>query len=119
MASHPHEIPMPQALDIQDKEDTLSNISPDTATPARETNEQKEARERKNRAQQAHHNHAQHHREEWKWYQQPAEMLSSNAWQQKLSTTNANNKKKENDNVGSVTPSWHLLHATSMLSSWK
>ena len=55
----------------------------------------------------------------WNGTKQPAEMLSSNAWQQKLSTTNANNKKKENGNVGSVTPSGHLLHVTSMSSSWK
>ena len=49
---------------------------------------------------------------------QPAETLSGNAWPQKLSTINAN-KKKENGNVGSVTPSGHLLHTTSMPSSWK
>jgi hypothetical protein len=50
---------------------------------------------------------------------QPAGTLSSNAWPQKPSTTNGNKKKKENGNVGSVTPSGHLLHATSTPSSWK
>jgi hypothetical protein len=49
---------------------------------------------------------------------QPAETLSGNAWPQKSSTTNANNKKKYNGNVGSMTPSGHLLHATSTPSSW-
>jgi len=43
MAGHPPEIPMPQAPDIQDREKTLSNISPDTPAPAGETDEQKEA----------------------------------------------------------------------------
>jgi hypothetical protein len=51
MAGHPPEIPMPQAPDIQDGEETLSNISPDPPAPAKETDEQKAARERKNRAQ--------------------------------------------------------------------
>jgi hypothetical protein len=50
MAGHPPHIPMPQALDIQDGEETLSNISPDTPAPNGETNKQKIARERKNRA---------------------------------------------------------------------
>jgi hypothetical protein len=59
---------MPQALDIQDKEETLSNITPNPLAPVGETNEQKAARERKNRARQAQCNCAQHHREEWEWY---------------------------------------------------
>ena len=49
---------------------------------------------------------------------QPAETLIGNAWLRKPSTTNANKKKKENDNVGTVTPSGHLLHVTSTPSSW-
>jgi hypothetical protein len=39
MAVHPPKIPMPQALDIQDGEETLSNISLDTPAPTGETNE--------------------------------------------------------------------------------
>ena len=50
MARQPPQIPMPNPPDIQDGEETLSNISQDTAPPNRETNEQKTARERKNRA---------------------------------------------------------------------
>jgi hypothetical protein len=36
MDDHPPEIPMPQALDIQDREETLSNISPQSSAPAGE-----------------------------------------------------------------------------------
>ena len=68
MAGHPPKIPMPQAPNIQDGEETLSNIYPDTSTPIEETNEQKAARERKNRAQKACHNHAQNRKEEWERY---------------------------------------------------
>jgi hypothetical protein len=50
---------------------------------------------------------------------QPAKTLSGNTWPQKSSTTNAKKKKKENDKVGSMTPSGNLLHVTSMPSSWK
>ena len=50
MADDPPQFPMPQALDIQDEEETLSNISPDPPAPDGETDEQKVARERKNRA---------------------------------------------------------------------
>jgi hypothetical protein len=41
---------MPHAPNIQDGEETLSNISPDPLAPDGETYEQKVARERKNRA---------------------------------------------------------------------
>ena len=47
----PPQIPMPNPLDIQDGEKTLSDISPYTTPPNGETDEQKMARERKNRAQ--------------------------------------------------------------------
>ena len=50
MVGHPPYIPMPQALDIQDGEETLSNISPDAPAPNKETDEQKTAREKKNKA---------------------------------------------------------------------
>ena len=60
---------MPNPPDIQDGEETLSDISPDTAPPNEETDEQKTTRERKNKARQARHNRAQHHREEWQRYQ--------------------------------------------------
>jgi hypothetical protein len=50
MAGHPLQIPMPHAPNIQDGEETLSNISPDPLAPDGETYEQKAARERKNRA---------------------------------------------------------------------
>ena len=53
MASHPPQIPMPQALDIQDGEETLSSISPDPPVSDGETDKQKAASERKNRARQA------------------------------------------------------------------
>ena len=69
MAGQPPLIPMPNPLDIQDGEEALSNISPDTAPPNGDTDEQRTAREKKNRARQAWRNHAQHHREEWQWYQ--------------------------------------------------
>ena len=45
-----HHIPMPQALDIQDGEETLSNISLDAPAPDGATDEQKTAREKKNKA---------------------------------------------------------------------
>jgi len=51
MARQPPQIPMPNPLDIQDGEEPLSDISPDTTPPNGETDEQKTARERKNRAQ--------------------------------------------------------------------
>ena len=41
---------MPKALDIQDREETLSDISSDTAAPNREMDEQRIARESKNKA---------------------------------------------------------------------
>jgi hypothetical protein len=41
---------MPNPLDIQEGEETLSNISPDTLARNGETNEKKVARERKNKA---------------------------------------------------------------------
>jgi hypothetical protein len=41
---------MPNPSDIQDGEETESNISPDAPTPNRETDEQRMARERKNKA---------------------------------------------------------------------
>jgi len=50
IAGQPPHIPMPNPPDIQDGEETLSDISPDTAPPNGETDEQKMARERKNRA---------------------------------------------------------------------
>ena len=49
MAGQPPHIPMPQALDIQDGEETLSDISPDTLAPNGETDEQRTARERKSK----------------------------------------------------------------------
>jgi hypothetical protein len=39
MTTQPPQIPMPNPLDIQDGEETLSNISLDTPAPNRETNE--------------------------------------------------------------------------------
>ena len=51
MAGQPPQIPMPNPPDIQDGEETLSDISLDTVPPNEETDEQKTARERKNRAQ--------------------------------------------------------------------
>ena len=60
---------MPNPLDIQDGEETLSDISPDIVPPNRETDEQKTARERKKRASHAQRNYAQHYREEWQRYQ--------------------------------------------------
>ena len=53
MAGHPPQIPMPQAPDIQDGEETLSNISLDPLASDGETGKQKAVRERKNRARQA------------------------------------------------------------------
>ena len=49
MARQPPQIPMPNPPDIQDGEETLFDISPDTAPPNGEMDEQKMARERKNR----------------------------------------------------------------------
>ena len=69
MARQPPQIPMPNPLDIQDGEEPLSDISPDTTPPNGETNEQKAAKEKKNRARQARRNHAQHHKEKWQRYQ--------------------------------------------------
>ena len=46
----PPQIPMPNPLDIQGEEETLFDISLDTAPPNGETDEQKMARERRNRA---------------------------------------------------------------------
>ena len=69
MARQPPQIPMPNPLDIQDGEEALSDISPDTTPPNGEMNEHKTAREKKNRARQAQRNHAHHHKEEWQWYQ--------------------------------------------------
>ena len=65
MAGQPPQIPMPNPPDIQDGEEALSDISPDTAPRNVETDEQKTARKRKNRAQQAQCNHTQHYKEEW------------------------------------------------------
>ena len=50
MAGQPPQIPMPNPLDIQDGEEALSDISPDTTPPNGEMVEQKRSRERKNRA---------------------------------------------------------------------
>ena len=58
MAVQPPHIPMSQALDIQEGEETLSNISPSTPAPNGETDEQKMAREKKNKARQARRNQA-------------------------------------------------------------
>ncbi|CAD6340257.1 unnamed protein product [Miscanthus lutarioriparius] len=69
MAGQPPQIPMPNPPDIQDGDEALSDISPDTVPPNGETNEQKTAREKKNNAQQAWCNRAQHPKEEWQWYQ--------------------------------------------------
>ena len=65
----PPQIPMPNPLDIQGEEETMFDISTDTAPPNGETDEQKMARERRNRARQARRNHAQRRREEWQQYQ--------------------------------------------------
>ena len=65
MAGQPPQIPMPNPLDIQYREETLFDISLDTAPPNGEIDEQKTARKRKNRAQQAQCNHTQHYKEEW------------------------------------------------------
>ena len=56
MASQPPQIPMPQAPDIQEGEETMSNISPDTLAPNGEVDEQKTAREKKNKVRQARRN---------------------------------------------------------------
>ena len=50
MAGHPPQIPMPQAPDIQDGEETLWNISPDAPTPENEIDKQKIARVKKNKS---------------------------------------------------------------------
>ena len=50
MVGQPPHIPMPQAPDIQDGEETLSDISPDALPPNGKTDKQKAARERKNKA---------------------------------------------------------------------
>lgn len=50
MVGHPPHIPMPQAPDTEDGDETLSDISLDALPPNGETDEQKEARERKNKA---------------------------------------------------------------------
>ena len=50
MPGQPPQIPMPNPPDIQDGEETLSDISSNTMPPDRETNEQKMATERKDRA---------------------------------------------------------------------
>ena len=68
MARKPPQIPMPNPPDIQDGEEALSDISPDTTPPNGEMNEHKTAREKKNRARQARCNRTQHHREEWQRY---------------------------------------------------
>ena len=68
MAGHQPQIPKPQAPNIQDRGETLSNISLDPPALDGETDKQKAATERKNRARQAHCNHAQHHKEEWERY---------------------------------------------------
>ena len=65
MAGQPPQIPMPNPPDIQDGEEALSDISPDTTPPNGETNEQRMAREKKNKARQARRNRAQHCKEEW------------------------------------------------------
>ena len=80
MAGQPPQIPMPNPLDIQDGEETLSDISPDTAPRNVETDEQKTARKRKNRARQARRNRAQHHKEEWHGISQLVETLNDGAW---------------------------------------
>ena len=48
IVGQPAQIPMPNPPYIQDGEETLSDISPDTVPPNGETDEQKMARERKN-----------------------------------------------------------------------
>ena len=50
MAGQPSQIPMAYPLDIQDGEEALFDISPDTAPPNRETDEQRTDREKKNKA---------------------------------------------------------------------
>ena len=51
MAGQPPQIPMPNPPYIQDGEEALSDISPNTAPPNKEMDEQKMSRERRNRAQ--------------------------------------------------------------------
>ena len=60
---------MPNPPDIQDGEETLSGISPDTVPSNGEIDEQKTAREKKNIALQARRNSAQHFKEECQRYQ--------------------------------------------------
>jgi hypothetical protein len=60
---------MPNPPDIQDGEETESNISLDAPAPNREIDEQRMARERKNKARQVQCNHAHHRKEEWAWYE--------------------------------------------------
>jgi len=69
MAGKPPQILMPNPLDIQEGEETLYNIFPDTLAPNGEIDEQKVARERKNKARQARHNRTLHRNEEWEWYE--------------------------------------------------
>ena len=49
MARQTPQIPIPNPPDIQDGEEALSDISPDTAPPNGETDEQKTAREKENK----------------------------------------------------------------------
>jgi hypothetical protein len=60
---------MPNPPDIQEGEETLSNISLDTPAPNGETDEQKAARERKNKAWQGRCNRTCLRKEEWERYE--------------------------------------------------
>jgi len=119
MAVNPPQIPMPQAPDIQEGEETLSNISPGPQhLTGRLTSRRRLGKGRK-----------EHDRlvvtvpsiarKSGSGTRQPAEKLSGNAWLQKPSMSNANGIKKKNDNVETVMPSRYLPHATSTPTSWK
>jgi hypothetical protein len=60
---------MPNPLDIQDGEETESNISPNALPPNGETDEQRMARERKNKARQVQRKRARHRKKEWERYE--------------------------------------------------
>jgi hypothetical protein len=60
---------MPNPPDIQEGEETESNISPDALALNKETDEQRIARERKNKARQVRSNRARHRNEEWERYE--------------------------------------------------
>ena len=110
---------MPNPLDIQGGEETLSDIVPDTAPPNGETDEQKTARERKNTVDRLDVTAPNTARRSGSGINRLVKTLNDGAWLQRQRMNSVYEIKKQNDNAKTMMPSEPLHHATLSLNSWK